>query len=234
MEEFLRQNYSLITHSVEVLAAITGIIFFKKYKLVAAKYFILFLVYAAIVDFIGEYPNLYNKWNWLSALKASKFRYNYWFFSIFYILACVVFYCFYYNKVLRNKTFKKTSILICVSTIAFSIVYIAFNIEDFFIGFIPLICVLSALSILIYTIFYFIEVLQSDKILKFYKSINFYISIGIFFWWLITTPVIFYGVYNSNEDWNFVLLKWQIYLFANIFMYITFTIGLIVSKPEEE
>ena len=92
----------------------------------------------------------------------------------------------------------------------------------------------GALIILLCTIFYFIEILQSEKILIFYKSLNFYISAAIFIWWLIVTPIVFYDIYMSNSDWNFIFLRWQIYLFANIIMYLTFTFALIWYKPEKK
>ena len=94
--------------------------------------------------------------------------------------------------------------------------------------------ILGSLIIFLCTVFYFFEILQSDNILTFYKLLNFYISTAIFIWWLIITPLVFYDIYNSNYDWNFIFLKWQIYLFANIFMYSTFTFALIFCKPEIE
>jgi hypothetical protein len=44
--------------------------------------------------------------------------------------------------------------------------------------------------------------------------------------------LVFYDIYNTNGDWNFIFLKWQIYLSANVFMYLTFTFALIFCKPD--
>ena len=70
--------------------------------------------------------------------------------------------------------------------------------------------------------------------LAFYKSINFYISIIIFIWWLIVTPLVFFESYNNTSDWSFVFLKWKIKLLSNVFMYLTFTFALIFCGPEQE
>ena len=78
------------------------------------------------------------------------------------------------------------------------------------------------------------EILLSDTILVFYKSINFYISVAILIWWLIITPIVFFEKYNTTSDWDYVFLKWQIKLFANICMYLTFTFALIFCKPENK
>ncbi|WP_282070024.1 hypothetical protein [Olleya namhaensis] len=234
METFLKQNYTIITHGIEFLAVLVGILCLKKYKRTTARYFIYFLIYVFCVDFIGLYPSMYGKIEWLSVVKNSRFQYNYWLFTIFYILGSILFFMFYFNKILINKTYKTAVLLIGSISFIIAVFYIVFNIDLFFIGFLPLLSVLGCMSILAYTIFYFIELLQSTKILNFYKLLDFYISIALFFWWLITTPVVFYSVYNSTEDWDFVFLKWQIFMFSNLFMYLTYAIGLIVSKPITE
>ncbi|GAL73156.1 hypothetical protein JCM19302_3037 [Jejuia pallidilutea] len=74
----------------------------------------------------------------------------------------------------------------------------------------------------------------------FYKSLNFYISAVIFIWWLIIAPLTFYDVYYKYEigvgvfDKAFVDLRFQIFLFANLFMYLTYTFALIWCKLENE
>lgn len=211
-----------------------GILCLKKYKRTTARYFIYFLIYVFCIDFIGLYPSMYDKIEWLSVVRNSIFRYNYWLFSIFYILGSILFFMFYYNKILNNKMHKTAVLLIGSISFIIAVCYIVFNIDVFFIRFLPLLSVFACMAILAYTIFYFIELLQSTKILIFYKLLDFYISIALFFWWLIITPVIFYSVYNTTEDWDFVFLKWQIFMFSNLFMYLTYAIGLIVSKPLAE
>ncbi|QXP58499.1 hypothetical protein [Olleya sp. HaHaR_3_96] len=233
METFLRQNYGAITHGVELLAVLVGLFCYKKFRLTAARYFIFFLLYVFTIDLIGEYPNFYDQIEWLSIIRYSKFHYNYWLFTVFYILGSILFFMFYYSKILKNKTYQTTVIIIGSVNFIIAVIYIVFNIDAFFIKFLPLLNVLACISILVGTIFYFIELLQSNKILNFYIFLDFYISIALFFWWIVTTPVIFYGVYNSFEDLDFVLLKWQIFLFSNVLMYLIFAFGLLISKTEK-
>jgi len=236
LEEFLRENYSFLTRFVEIIAAITGILLLKKYKNSNTKYFIYFLIYVTILELIGSYPDYLAKYTFLSdikvALEGTLFESNYWWFSIFWKIGSALFYSFYFIKILKTKLYikmiKLSSILFFIS----SIIYIAINWSDFFISTLPFISIFGATIIILCVIFYFLEMLQSDTILTFYKSINFYISTTILIWWLVITPIVFYDVYFSTADWNFVILKWQIYLLMNIFMYSSFTIALIWCKPQ--
>lgn len=238
MEEFLRQNYSFITKSVEIMAAITGLLLLNKYKYSATKYFIYFLVYVAIVELIGAYPRYFATYDFLNefktAFKGTLFEHNFWWYNIFWVIGSALFYSFYYIKILKTKLYIKiikfSSILFFVS----SIIYIAMHWHAFFNSSISFIRVFGAMIVLLCVILYFMEVLQSDKILIFYRSINFYISATIFIWWLVITPLTFYNVYYSTADWTFIILRWQIFLMMNIFMYLTFTIVLIWCKPQND
>ena len=236
MEEFLRENYSLLTHAVEIMAAITGLLLFNRYKHSAARYFIFFLVYVSLVELIGSYPGCFAKYEFLSdfkdAVKGTVFERNRWWFTIFWTIGSAMFFSFYYRKVLKTKLYIKiikfSSILFFIS----SIIYIATHWYAFFNSSISFIRIFGAFVIILCVILYFIEILKSDTILTFYKSIDFYISTTLLIWFLVTTPLVFYDVYSSTADWDFVILKWQIKLFANIFMYSTFTIALIWCKPQ--
>ncbi|MBP0905086.1 hypothetical protein ACFSKN_15610 [Mariniflexile gromovii] len=234
MNDFLLEYYNTITFSVEILAAVTGLLLYKKYKLTAAKFFIYFLVYLSACDFFNTYVHYIQNNGFLSFLEGTVFVRNFWWSTLYWKIGAILFFCFYYHKILSTDLFK---ILIKYSGLVFfvfSIGYIFLNWDDFFVRFFPIISVLGAVIIFMCTVFYFIEILQSEKILSFYKSINFYISSAIFIWWLIISPLVFYDIYNSNYDWNFIFLKWQIYLFANIIMYSTFTFALIFCKPDEK
>ncbi|MFG6687478.1 hypothetical protein ACGK9U_12905 [Mariniflexile sp. HNIBRBA6329] len=234
MNEFLLEYKNTLTFSVEILAAVTGLLLYKKYKLTAAKYFIWFLVYLSICDFLGSYVKYIKNDGFLSFLKDTVFVRNYWWATLFWVIGAILFFVFYYSKILKTIIFKNFIKYSGYTFFIFSFTYIVFNWDDYFKRYFLVLDVLGATIIFLCSIFYFIETLQSDKILTFYKSLNFYISSAIFIWWLITTPLVFYDVYNSNSDWNFIFLKWQVYLFANILMYLTFTFALIWCKPEND
>ncbi|WP_406683752.1 hypothetical protein N1F78_13825 [Seonamhaeicola sp. MEBiC1930] len=234
MNDFLLEYKNTITFSVEILAAITGLLFYKKYKSTTAKFFIWFLIYVSIGDFSGTYVKYISNDGIFSFLKGTKFARNFWWSTLYWKIGSIVFFSFYFYKILTKTNFKNIIKYGGSIFFVFSIIYILNNLDDYFVRFFPIISVLGAFLIFLCTVFYFIEILQSDKILTFYRSLNFYISAAIFIWWLIITPLVFYDIYNSHHDWNFIFLKWEIYLFSNVLMYLTFTFALIFCIPENE
>lgn len=238
LDEFLKHNYTLLTHCVEIIAALTGLLCYKKYEDTNIKYFIWFLVYVVIIELIGSYPNMVRKYDVLNRvevyLQDSYFEKNYWFYTLFWSIGSALFYSYYYQKILNIKTHIRAVRILTSIFIVSSIIYLFLNPQDFFNRSIPFIKIFGAIIILLCAIFYFYEILKSDRLLLFYKSINFFISAIIFIWWLVTTPVLFYQVYHSTADWNFVFLRWQIFLFMNIFMYLTFAFAFIWCEPQND
>lgn len=238
MNKFLIEYHTIITFCVEILAAVTGLICYNKYKVTAAKYFIIFLVLIPILEFIAYYTVLVRPNEFLEFLIGTKFEKNFWFSTSYWDVGVVMFFSFYFYKVLKNTYYKKIIKILGYTFFLFSVCYIGIFFNDFFNKFLIVIILYGALVILTCTIFYFVEILQSEKILNFYKSINFYISATIFLWWLIITPISFYDIYyiynvgEAYSDLDFIYLRFFIYLFSNIFMYLTFTFALIWCKPQ--
>ena len=239
MEEFLIKYYSILTHGVEIMAAVTGLLLFKKYKPTAVRYFIYFLVYVVFVELIGSYPRYLDKLELLDSLKElinnSRFKENYWWYTIFWSIGSILFYSFYYQKILTNKSYKRIIKYSGFIFLIISIVTIISDLDKFFNTTCSIIIRGSGLIvILLCVLFYLIEMLNSDRILNFYRSFNFYVSATILIWWLVTIPLTFYGIYNIEEDMDFVMIKWKVFLFSNIFMYSIFTFALIWCRPQKE
>jgi hypothetical protein len=232
MMDFLINNRGNFMLFVEILAAVTGLVLYKKYKHTAAKYFIFFLVYTVIIVFVGKYTHYVKNDGILSFLDGTVLERNYWWYTLFWKIGASVFFGFYYSKILVNKVLKKILKFSVFFFLFISIVIILFNLPLYFTNSIPSISILSALIIFQCVFFYFLEILQSDKILSFYTSLNFYISVAILLFWLIKTPLTFFEPYYTKIDEDYVHLRSCINLGVISFMYITYIIGLIVSKPE--
>jgi hypothetical protein len=238
MKDFLLNNYSILYRSVIFLAAIIGLFSLRKFKKTHSKFFIWFLVYVFFLEIFAAYPTYLANYKILSPINEfindSGFKQNYWFYTIFWSIGGILFYSYYYQKVLRNKTFLKILKYATYVFLICSIVFIAFNMHTFFNSTIPFIDIIGAVIIFLCASFYFIEILRNEKILNYWKSLDFYISIVIFIWWLLTTPVVFYESYIASNDWDFILLRFQLFLLANIFMYLTFVFALLWCEPEQE
>ena len=232
MLDFLNNNYSTLTYSVELLAAVTGLVLFKKYQHTAAKYFIYFLVYVVSFVFISKYTFLVKGDGVLNFLEGTLLEKNYWLGTPFWDIGGPVFFGWYYQKFLVNETNKKilkASVLIFIIVSAGSIIL---TLPDFFKKPIIIIRLMGAVIIMQCVFYYFLEILKSDRILNFYKSLNFYISCAILMLWLIQTPLAFFQSYFRVADMEYVYLRYYINLLIIFIMYITYIIGLIVSNPD--
>lgn len=232
MEEFFVKNYFNLTYFVELVAVIAGIISYKKYQGTPATFFIKIIWIIFCIEFIGSYSNYYNTFDFLKPIYNSIFRVNYWWFTLTYQIGVVILISIFYQKLLVNKLFNIILKYATVAYFTFSIIYLVIHKDQFFSQMFPLISILAGILVLTACVFYFIELLTSEKIINFYKSVYFYITVALFFWWIIYTPLTFYDVYMVNSDWKYIVLKWQVLLSLNFMMYTIFAVGLLISKPE--
>ncbi len=238
MLDFLLYNYDGLTYAVELSAAVSGLFYFKKYRCTVVKYFIIYLVLIAFLDFANAYVYLVEPDGLLSNLSGTRFEKNHWLSNIYWNIGAILFFVFFFRKVLKTKLFLKIITYSGCTFLIYAIINILLNWDKFFNQFFISTAVFGAIVIFMCAIFYFVEILLSDEILVFNKSINFYISATIFIWWLIITPLAFYDVYYRYEigigfyDENFLILRSLVYLFSNIFMYLTFAFAFPWCKPE--
>lgn len=232
MKEFLYEYYSILTKVVEIIAAATGLIVYNKYKATHIKYFILFLIWVVVIEIVGSYTTYLKNRGLEELIQGTVIEKNYWWYNLFWASASTFFYAWLLSRQLKTFALKRTILYACGIYLATLIFILIFNIDNFFNGrSIPLV-IGNVVVILLSSIFYLYETLNSDKLLNFYKSIYFYIAAIIFIWWLVSTPLSFFEVYNTESDWDYVVIKWTIKLACNFFMYLGFTIALIVSRPE--
>ena len=228
----MRQNYSLLTYSVEILAVIVGLLTYQKYRSTTAKYFILFLIYVLTLEIIGYYPTFFKNRGLWQIISNTVFEKNYWFYTLFWSIGSALFFIFYYRKILKSKLYKSILKYAGLIFLLSAFANIIIDKDSFFRTDLIFLAIGNLVVILLCVVLYFVEVLMTDRVLLFYKSLNFYISLTILIWWFVITPITFYEIYFSNADWSFVILKWQIKLLANIFMYLTFSLALLLCKPQ--
>lgn len=233
MEKFFIENYSYLTYFVELVAVIAGIITYKKYKGTPATFFIKIIWFSFFIELIGSYSNYYNTFEFLKPILNSIFKVNYWWYTLTYLIGVVISISIFYQKILENIRFKLFLKYLTVAYFLSAVIYLLINPDLFFSQIPPVISILAGILVLTSCVLYLIELLLTDKIINFYKSVYFYITVGLFFWWIVVTPLTFYDVYMVNSDWKYILLKWQVFLSLNFMMYIVFAVGLLISKPEK-
>ena len=238
MEEFIRENHFYLNEGVIILAALVGLIFFKKFKNTPTRYFIYFLLYVVVIELLGYYPSFSKKYQWLDWLKRltenTVFEENYLWYAIFWQLGSAIFLSFYFNRILINENYKNVIKYSLLAFLIFAIVNSCINYHVYYNNTITSIWLLGVCQITLCVTLYFLEILGSDRIMSFYKSVEFYVAAVFFIWFLIKTPLNFYQIYYSQADWSFVFLKRDIILFANMFMYLTFTFAFIYCRPNND
>ena len=237
MREFFLEYYYYFNEGVIILAALIGLITYRKFKMTNVKYFIWFLWYVVFVQIIGRYPSLSNYSNalkWIdSYTKGTIFEENFLWYGIFWKMGSAFFVSFYFIKVLMHSGFKKIIKYLTYLYVVLCVIYLLVFYETYYTGESYVVDFFGVFIIVLSTSLYLAEVLMSEKIINFYKSVHFYIASVFFIFFLIKTPISFFQIYYTKDDWNFVFLRYEIILFCNVFMYLTFSYALLKCKLED-
>ena len=234
MEEFLYKHYIFICHVPIFISIVAGFFYNKKYSDRNKKFFLYFLIFILIQSNLGSYT--YYFWRYdetgrlLEMIQGTFLQRNYWWFNIFWHLLSVCGFAYYYWKILKRDFHRKILKIVIVVYVVSALIYYFFNPDDFLFRTAPFVAINQGIVILFCVTLYFLELLQSDKILGFYKLFDFYLSIGILLFWLIKTPLVFFEIYYRDYDTAYVALRIYINIFVIYFMYGMITLGFIIDK----
>lgn len=237
MISFIEEYYFLCFRSAEVFAALAGILCFKKFKNdKASKYLIYFLIYINCIEILASYTVIiHENPSFLSikeTLKNTVFEKNYWWYFLTWFIGANVFYSCYYYLIAENTRIKKAIKLILLLTLIFQFIFFVLFLSSSNYDYMIYAEVIDLFVIVFLISSYFIQLLNSEKIISFYKLLPFYVSIGTLVFFIVTTPLTFFERYFTLSDPEYISLKYSIKFFAIIFMYAFIGIGFIVSKPK--
>ncbi len=221
-------NFNLIREFVvysELISAIIGTIYLFKYKHTVLKYFLLLLWYITLTELFGGYMV---KSKFLVYIDENGLIYNWWIHNIRRFFTFLVLYYIYY-RLLKTEAYKKW---VKVFAIFFAIIYILNYIflQDFIKEIPEIPQVLGSIFLIISILFYFIELLKSEKIMVFHRLLPFWISVGLILFYAGTIPFML--------KWNgYMLIPGVHDLFLIVYilaitMYLIFSFGFIWSKKE--
>lgn len=197
----------------ELIAVITGCIYYYKYKNTYLKYFLALLFYVFINEIFGKY------------LREHITNYNAIIYNIYYIINFTYLFLLYQHYI-TDKVYK-----ICIKyfLVAYliSVVINGFY-ENYLIQFQRIPYIIAASFLIITILFYFIETINSDTILQVNKSLLFWISIGLLIYYSGVLPTRIVRNYYQHQANAKVLFL--INLITGSIMYICFSIGFIRSK----
>ncbi len=200
----------------EGIAAITGIIYFKKLKNSYWKWFVLYLVFI----FIAE---IFSKYFLIELPKIRKYYYDYFVIPIEFLF----FYWLFAKKSLNSNRLFNWSCFI------YSIFYI---LHLFHMDQVRIISSMSytvgvfLLAIMVYL--EFIKQIKSDEIIHFQTNKMFYINMGVMLFYVGTLPFFAFDKFifeHLFEVWNYY---YTFFLISVNLMYILFTLSFIWGKSK--
>jgi hypothetical protein len=200
--------------AVEILAALVGCITCKKWNGSYLKFFVFYLCIIVISESCNRLIDI-----------RTQIGVNY--FTIIIVPIEILFMnWFFYKSLSQNK-----KILIIIGAALYIISWIVENTLFAKSGyyFRSLSYTIGNLFIAIYAMLYFIEFVNSNKVLTYKKSVVFWIVLGILLFYVGTFP--FYGLYNelAKKLDIFYPVAW-VAISLNYCMYLLFTIGFIWGK----
>ncbi|WP_299314579.1 hypothetical protein [uncultured Aquimarina sp.] len=219
----------IIINFIEIVAAIAGTIYLKRYREdKLSRYLVFFLWFTILMELtLGWLPAGVYFLESFSFLCDTIFEDNIWVYNIYDIIS-FVFYFSLFSSLKELKKLKRFSFFLSMSFIVFAVVNLFLS-GSFFTEPSSLNFLLGSLILLLHVIYFFFRILQSEQILDFYRIIFFYIGIGTMIFNLSVSPILIYSKYFSNaRSPEFVQIYKIILSTANIFMYTCFTIGFVI------
>lgn len=226
-------NIALFINALEVIAFITSIYYYRKDRTRYTLYLVLFLGLTLFSEAFGWYAYFVKEGAFLYFLKGTPFEKNYWYFNS-YLIISMLFYINYFKGYYQSKRFIKFINIVSISFLLGAILYLIFT-DIFFTGFSPFTMIGGTLFVFLSVALYYLELLNSNRILKVHKTLPFYVSVAALIWHLCATPLMIYSYYFSNSlDPEFVKLYRIVLNSSNIFMYSIYIVGFLVCSREKD
>jgi hypothetical protein len=204
----------------ELAAAITGLLFWKKWKHTEIRYLVIYLLIITLSEFTGNLLGRYNLY------EAKGYLYKY--FVLPFEFLFVTFFFFKISILPGKKKFFGgfTIIYVCafiIERLFWDGIKLPFNSFSYSIG---------VVIFLSYIFSYLKNLVQSDELLDFYKLPSFWVVTGLFIFYLVSFP--YYLLFNFlvKSYYKEIFLPYQvIVIFLNYIMYSIFIFNFIWTKP---
>ncbi len=221
---------------LEYLAAIAGIYFLKKSSDYTKwdKYFVWYLWVTCAVETLGFYAPVayFSDYAYFSFVQDTSFKSNYWLYNSFSIFS-ISFYCLYFISYIKSSIKKKGLTTLVYIYVIYSIAHF-FMTDGFFEGYSQVILFSGTLLLILHVLMYYFDLLRSDQLMNVKYLLPFYVSIGALVFHICVTPIFLLSNYFSSENSLFVKLRVNVLLYANIFLYSTYTLGFLICSKKNK
>ena len=214
---------------LQLVAFICAIYYYRKHTYKQSKWLALFLGVTFLVEVASYYTSFIENDGIFSFLANTPYSENYWLYNIF-MLVSAAFYVIYFRW---NLTSKKSKVVLDVLLVSFaigSILHQAFS-GVFFVGYSPFTVILGTVLIILSIALFYLELLNSNLILKVHKTLPFYISVAVLIFYLCTTPLFIYSIYFSESiNPDFYVLYLRVIISTNFIMYSIYIAGFLICS----
>ncbi len=226
--------FRLGIYYIEIVAVFTAIITYRYYRNTPNKYFLFYLLFVVIVETFNK-VTVYYRYNYdgtiitflKKILPESLLEVNLWIGNI-YLITIFLIYILYYFKLSKNLFNKKMLLVLGFVFILCASTDVVINIDSFNTHILSIVNISGSIIFLIATIIYLYEVFNSNEILFFHKTLNFWIIFGTLIFHLGTTPIFLFG-----ESFNFSHVAYNYILtILNYILYLSFIIGFIMNARQ--
>lgn len=215
---------------LEIGAAVAGTIYLARRRspVPYSPLFVGYLWLVVVVEIIGFYPayNYFTDFSNMPFVKGTPFEKNNWLYNSYNIIKFAVFYIFFTAQ-LQNKKSKAFFKWIMVFFVISAILNL-FLTDVFFYRSSNYTYIMGSLILMFLIFVYYFELLKSDRILDFYKSLPFYISVGLLLWHVTITPLFIYNKYFTIASPEFIRLHSTILKISNVFLYGVYIFAFII------
>ncbi|PQJ68510.1 hypothetical protein [Polaribacter butkevichii] len=193
--------------------AIVAVSFFKKYKLPYFKYFLGYVITVIVFEYIVQLANFYGH--------ATKGIYNIYTFFEYNLVALI-----YFKLTKETVSHKWIKYLMILFNIIYLFSFIFKRIQDYTV-------LLGALIVCLFMVFYLKELLKSDRIISFEKSLPFWITIAFLLYYLTSLPFYTWLYVIGIESKKDGITLFKVQRIIIILTHFCFIAGLIWSSKEE-
>lgn len=212
------------------LTAIIATITYKKYKGSQSWIFMPFLWFTFLIELLNLLPTarlFYPHWNFLKLmsyiLPDQLIASSIWVGSMYSIVSFYV-YLWYYKSILGCRRSART-IDVCIVIYSALVIHSLLNFEDLMVSWLQPHMFAGVVFTVVAICFYFMTILKSDKILSFYQTLPFWLTMGILFFNLVTMPIFIFAKQLNFSASIYV----YILVLSSYVMYGCFIVGFIVS-----
>lgn len=219
----------ILAHILELLAALAASYYMVRTKDRTVRYFVYYLWFITFIETLGMYPYLYDLTDnaFIQKIAKSKMRHNFWLYSLYNPIAVFLIGRFLIDN-MKNKTIHIIIRSLSLGYLIFAVCYFLYT-GTFFERSIPYDLVVSTIIIFVMVLMYLRELMNSQRILGFYKSPVLMVLIVLMLWYICITPLFIYEDHFVTNNPSFVRFHYIFISSANIILYSWYIFAFLFS-----